>query len=504
MLGEIKQLVRKDPRVQLILLFGLIIQVITSITAIGFYHPDQHFSVIEFSSYQLGEENGADAVWEFENFVRQTIQVYLFSAYHLALKFLGIGDGYLQLTILRIIQSVVVWAVFNLLAIHYFKTERTKVLYSVLLILNFSWWYPYVRTLFCSEILSSVFFFGTIFLYDLKKDKNPGFIFLALIGFLLCLSFFLRFQMGFAIAGFGIWMLVFEKKYSRILPMAFGFLICFIINLSLDSKFYEEIVIIPYNYFHANIIGGRASSFGTSSFLRYIGLLILTITAPPFSIILFYYAIKAIFKKYNHPVIISTILFIVAHCMVGHKEERFLFPVFNILPVIVGWGLPDLLKFYENCRKAIRYFLKVLLIITVGLNMFVLIVMSLTPYSQTVYFTYLLKGYFKNNSASLYCLDRTPFETISKVPLVYYRRESPNLNLIRIKNNDSARHLTGENIFIATTFNQIKNDQGLLDSLGYKPVIYSSKLLWNIDEFLHSKKLPPIDDIWVLYKRNGK
>ena len=41
----------------------------------------------------------------------------------------------------------------------------------------------------------------------------------------------------------------------------------------------------------------------------------------------------------------------------------------------------------------------------------------------------------------------------------------------------------------------------MLDSLGYKPVRYSSKFLWNINEFLASKKLNTINDIWVLYKK---
>jgi hypothetical protein len=40
-----------------------------------------------------------------------------------------------------------------------------------------------------------------------------------------------------------------------------------------------------------------------------------------------------------------------------------------------------------------------------------------------------------------------------------------------------------------------------LEKSGYRPVCYSSELLWGINEFLHSKDLSTINDIWVLYKK---
>ena len=42
------------------------------------------------------------------------------------------------------------------------KKEPPKILYAVLLILNFSWIFPYTRTLYSSEMLSGLFFFGAI------------------------------------------------------------------------------------------------------------------------------------------------------------------------------------------------------------------------------------------------------------------------------------------------------------------------------------------------------
>jgi phosphatidylinositol glycan class B len=158
MLNEIKKLVQKDPKLQLLLFGALIVQLVTCITAVGFFQPDQHFQVIEFSSFQLHKASGATHVWELNDFVRPTLQVYLFSAYSIICGFLNINDPYLQLTILRIILGIKMFIIFNLITIYYLKNENRKVLYYALLILNFSWLFPYIRTLFSSEILSSIVF----------------------------------------------------------------------------------------------------------------------------------------------------------------------------------------------------------------------------------------------------------------------------------------------------------------------------------------------------------
>ena len=501
MFAEIKRIVQKDRKVQLILAGGLVIQLITCFTAIGFYHPDQHFSIIEFSSWQLGKESGVSYVWEFDHHVRPSLQVHLFSAYYTICTFFGIQDPYAQLTILRVILGLAMLTVFNLLSLYYFKNEKPKVLYSVLLIMNFSWMLPYTRTLFNSEIASSLFLFGTFFLYEIKKDKSPGWLFLMLIGFLFGLSFYFRFQMGFAIAGFGLWMLFVEKKYSRILPIAAGFTIAVLLNTYLDYRLYGEWSLTPYEYFYSNINEGRAAQFGTSSFVRYIGLLIAVITAPPLSLILFYYGCKAIVKKYRQPVCIAVLLFIVSHCLVAHKEERFLFPVFNALPLVVGFGLPYLFDYYERCRKWIAVLFKTALIITIVLNTAVLILFAIIPYSQSVYFTSQLKNEFNGQPVTIYYLFRSPYTTPGGSPLVFYKKEARNLELKKVTYMDSVRSLNGHDIFLAVTYNDLKQGRSMLDSLGYKPVRYSSKFLWNINEFLASKKLNTINDIWVLYKK---
>jgi phosphatidylinositol glycan class B len=350
-------------------------------------------------------------------------------------------------------------------------------------------------------MLSGLFFFGTLFLYDIKKDKNPSFLFLTLLGFLICLSFYFRFQIGLAITGFGIWFLLFEKKYAAILPLILGFSVGFIFNTYLDYLFYNELVFTPVRYFDWNIILDKASEYGRSGFIKYIALLIAVITVPPFSLILFYYGLKTIFKRYSQPVIIPVVLFILGHCLIGHKEDRFLYPVFSSLPIIVGLGIPELVIFYTFCKKWIAFLLKTALIFTIILNTVVLILFTTIPYSQTIYFSKILKNKFNNRPVTIYSTFRTPFETKSGIPMAFYKKGTENLEFIKISDIDSFRNISGNNVFITTTFNESKYRRPMFDSLGYIPVVYSSKILWNINEFLFSKNITTINDAWILYKK---
>ncbi len=131
--------------------------------------------------------------------------------------------------------------------------------------------------------------------------------------------------------------------------------------------------------------------------------------------------------------------------------------------------------------------------------MIILVLFMFNPYSQTVEFSRKLKHDFKNTAITVSCISRTPFETQSNLPMVFYKRNVPNISIEKVSTNDSLRYL--KTTYVATTFNQIKNNMPLMDSLGYKPVLYSSGLLWNLNEYLFSKKINTINDIWVLYKK---
>lgn len=504
MLQEIKRILHNDRRLFWVVVAGFIIQVITSLVQIGVSSADQHFQIVEFSMYQLGKPNGAVQVWEINNFVRPTLQVYLFSGYHLLCNLFRITDPYTQLTILRVILGIVMFVVFNLMAFHYFRKAAGNTLLYVLILLNFTWVLPYTRTLFSSEMMSSLFFFGTLLLYDYYKDRDPGYKLLALVGFLFCLSFYFRFQAAFGMAGVAVWLLFFEKKYKHIIPLALGFIVGIALNVLLDYAFYKEWVFTPYTYFYANIIDGRADYFGRSSFLRYIGLILLVTPAPLLSFVFFFYLLKTSVKQYANPVVLSVVLFIVFHSMVGHKEERFLFPVFNAFPLMIGWSIPSINNLFSSGRRWLSVALALVIGITLFVNILLLTVMTFVPYSQTIMFSRKLKETFSGKQQAIYCIGQAPFETPSGNQMEFYKMAARNISITQSKKFDSAALRQANPTYLTASYNSVKDHFGILQKMGYRPVMSSSSLLWGVNEFLHSRKINTINEIWMLYEKKNK
>ncbi|QJD79495.1 glycosyltransferase family protein [Spirosoma rhododendri] len=485
-----------DARTNRLLLIAFVVQLVFCLTQVGFLHPDQHFQLIEFSSWQLGEPSGAGSVWELKSHIRPTVQVYIFSGFVVLCRTVGITDAYTQLTILRVLFGMGVLLVFNRLALHYFRSDR-KALFWVLLLLNFSWSLPYVRTLFSSELASSVVFFGAILIYERRRER-VGAVFL--VGLLFSLAFYLRFQMAFGLVGFGLWLLMIEKGYSRLLPMAAGFVLGVLINTALDYQFYHQLVYTPYDYFRVNILEGKAAEFGTAPFYWYIVMLALVVGAPPVSLVLFYYSLKSSPAHLRQPLLWVVAFFVLGHCLVGHKEERFLFPVINAMPIIAGWGLPAFSAYYQRASAGIRLTIRGVIYVSVALNVLILVLfLILNPYYQLIEFGRKLNNRFSGETATIYCLHRTPFETESHLPLTFYRKSVPNLTLVPVQTIDSVRYLN--HAWLATTYNDAKGRMGLLDSLGYKPQLYSSTPLWQVNTRLDANKANTINEIWVLYRK---
>ena len=89
----------------------------------------------------------------------------------------------------------------------------------------------------------------------------------------------------------------------------------------------------PYGYFVANLLEGVAKSFGTSPFYAYFYLLLQN----PFAPLALYceaVAIVAVVRNPRHPLAWAVAAFVLAHAAIGHKEDRFLFPLFPFLVVL--------------------------------------------------------------------------------------------------------------------------------------------------------------------------
>jgi hypothetical protein len=142
--------------------------------------------------------------------------------------------------------------------------------------------------------------------------------------------------------------------------------------------------------------------------------------------------------------------------------------------------------------------------LSVLLNIFGLFLLLFhNPRTQLIGFTSKLNSQFNKNSAhsTIYCAGRNPFITSSNLPITFYANAFKNTEIAMIDNADSIRQINKEHFYLATTFRVIKNQRGMIDSLGLKPVFYSSDLLWKINDFFHTQKMNDVSEVWVLYKK---
>jgi phosphatidylinositol glycan class B len=491
--------IKQSKKLQLILFSGLIIQLIFCFTSVGYFHPDQHFQIIEFSSFQLKEANATKDIWELSSNIRPTLQVYLFSAFKLFCFAISIENPFYQLTILRFLQGVTFFIAFNMIAFYVCNTKPERTLIITILLLNFSWFLPYSRTLFSSEMVSALVFFPALAFFHHCYLSNKTHLYNSVFtGFLLAASFFLRFQIAFAITGFAIWILVFEKQFKISIYLLIGFVIGTATNIFLDYNFYHKLAFTPYLYFKVNILDGVAASFGEKNFVFYIGVLSAIVGAPLISIFLLYNYVKTCIQQFNHPLILSTLIFILGHFIIGHKEDRFMFTIICMIPMLLALN-DNAYDFLSTSYKWKKIIIPILVFST-GLNFILLILFIFNPYSQTIHFEDILSSKISSEQTKVYCYQRTPLETESHLPLVYYRKGFKNIEFITIHNIDSVMHLLSKPLLLASTFNDIKDKFGMIESLGYKPQHYSSLMLWNLNMFLRRKNVNTINDIWILYK----
>jgi phosphatidylinositol glycan class B len=350
----------------------------------GFFHEDEHFQLIEFANYKMGNVEAADLPWEFAEKMRPTFQVGMVYVVLNLLHAAGIHDPFTATTVLRVIAAIL-----SFMALYTFfnryKPELIKKqsVYWFAALSFFLWYVPFISVRFSSEAFGTLFFLFAIAFYHVPGYKKTGLFHYLLVGLFLGLSFISRFQMGFMILGIGLWVLFIRKEPIKNIGVIFlGFALSFGVGMLCDYWFYGEWVLSAYHYFYQNLVENKAAGFGTSPVWFYAQNTPLFVF-PLFGIIIVPCIIGFFIKHPRHLFTWILIPFLLIHHLIGHKEMRFLFPVAPFIPFIIIIMLEK--------WKQLRYvqFLKYPFWV---LNIVFLIIMSCKPaYDNVGVFKYLYR-----------------------------------------------------------------------------------------------------------------
>ncbi len=422
---------------KIIVILAAVVYIITAFNSHGFYHADEQYQIIEFAGLKLGTHTPVDLAWEFKAQIRPALQPISCFVLLKSFDYFNISNPYSQAFLLRLLS-----AIFAILIISFF-VQNTKdriiskrVQTGYYLLSFFLWFIPVISVRVSSETWSGLFFLLSLacFFNDSNKKIKP-----VLFGLTLGVSFLLRFQIAFAVVGFGFWLVIVNhSKLNYLIKIIASFCAVVFLGFLLDIWFYGEIVFTPWYYF-ISIIESGGDGFGSSPWYFY---LLKLLSYPSYFVgipIVLSIVLLIIFKPKSF-LLWSIIPYILIHSFVPHKEERFLFPIVFLFPIILIEGYLIITKIITN-RGLIKAFNIVLVSIFVSVNLIGLIAMAqkAAGLGRMEITKYIHDNYGDKKINLVHCSWADPYNPWEGLPIRFYLEDS--MTEYRIENlcelNDS-------------------------------------------------------------------
>jgi GPI mannosyltransferase 3 len=433
-----------------------VVYIVAAVFSTGFFHPDEHFQIVEFAEYISGRNSAIDMAWEFEAQIRPAAQPIIAYLVISTTRYLISTDPYCISFILRLVAGAL-----SLFAIRFFisttKNSIPQHFRTYYYFLSYLLWFlPFANVRFSSECFSGLSALVAV-AFVFSKVKHRYYF----TGLFLGLAFIFRFQTAVLSIGFICWMYAIEKfKFKEIFKVLTGIFVIIIIGTILDSLFYGNFVITPLNYFRANIIDHVASNYGTApwyfysqEYYKFLGL--------PMSVAIVISLLIALFN-YRSFLIWIILPFILIHIITPHKEVRFLFPLVNFLPLLMTNAF---LALYQNQSSVLKFLKPTITFFAILLALINVIVLSFAIFSPAdgigrANMTSAIHHDYKGQQIDLWIGASNPYQPIL-LPQHFYEDKNVQIRLLdtakTIPTNQSKKAL-----FIVTEFSKSKYSNILL------------------------------------------
>jgi phosphatidylinositol glycan class B len=340
---------RHNPYIKLGLLALLLGHGIAAFTSFGFHHPDEHFQILEWANYFVGNTpDGSHLPWEFAAQIRPWFQPMIHAFFIKLFTALGIYEPFSAAVFFRLAYAFAnIW---SLLALWNHFQKKYNLSEKWFLVLGSMWFFPYIHVRTSSENLAGIF---TSFAL-LSLVKSPASFFKA--GLLFGFAFITRNQIALGLAGIAAALLIRDRGIRKGHWILFGgFLIPVGIGTLLDRWGYGSWVFTPYLYYKVNIVQNVAATFNPYPWYQY---LIWILELLPFiSIPLFYGMLRFCFRDRLNLFGWFSLSFFILHWFITNKEYRFLFPILNFVPLMA-------FAYFQNQSKLTRFGSKPILLVS--------------------------------------------------------------------------------------------------------------------------------------------
>lgn len=480
-------------------IFGLLLYITTAWFSVGFHHPDEHYQILEFSNYKLQKTTANELPWEFASQIRAALQPFITYFGIKTFNTIGIRDPFIITFIFRLIMALFSWLIIcKLILLHLpnFITPQGKKTFVLLSL--FLWFIPYISVRYSSETTSALSFLWALYFISKPPQsvKNENISFL-IAGCLLALSFFFRFQLAFAIIGLFFWLWQIKKiSLKNWLYLLASLVLTTFVCVCIDYWFYNQWILTAYNYFKVNILQNVAANYGVLPWWGYFKLFFET-AVPPISLVLLFFLLKGIRVEKKHVYTFILIPFLVFHSIIGHKEIRFLFPMYFEFSFLVCMAIDFYIQKYSHSRylNYVKYSYRFL----VALNVLILCYRTFSPANENIPFLKFANNHFSSKNTIL-CQRQYLFKLTDSIHTNFYNPKRIKELLFNDEKeiNNYIINSTDDSFIIFT--NKVKLDT-LLDDYKYKRIftLYPEWILrFNINDW---QSRANISSFYVLYKK---
>ncbi len=355
------------------------------------YWPDEHFSIIEFAAYKMGTVSPDEMDWIFGSRIRSSFQPFIAFYVIRTLQSISIGDPYIQAFVLRLLTaflSVFSIRFFTIAARGMVRPENHR---AFLLLSYFIWFLPLVNVRFMSEPWSGIMLLNALAILMNKNFRNQQYFF---VGGILGLSYLCRYQSAFFALGLFLWLIFIRKEKIHNLAKLFASgLVVLLFGAFIDLWLYGELVFTSWNYFYVNLVEDVASIYGTEAWWNYF-YSIFRFGFFPISVPIIISFLLLIFKKPLNIFIWTILPFFIVHSIIPHKELRFVFPVINLVPIILILAYQELNWDPGKWKKPRRLALRTITWILIAINCIGIVTVSLKPANNVTTITHHIRKHY--------------------------------------------------------------------------------------------------------------
>lgn len=319
---------------------------VCAIFSSGTHDADEYFQIVEFAGVKLSLSDPAGLPWEYAKEMRPWLQPAVYVGVARAAGALGIHRPMTLLFLFRLVTAIFAWSALWTLVVagrRWIESESDRRrLYSIAALL---WLLPFAGVRTSGETFAAAalcFGIAALAWRESLRGRGAGFGLALLGGFAFALCFDFRYASGVMAAGAGLFYLVYGK--DRVLLFA-GLLVGALVALAAavlsDWWGYGHVTFPVYSYLYQNFVLGRAGQiFGTAPFYAYLYLPLQEANLmAPLVLALMLTTLAAWFARARNVLTWASAPYVVLLCCIGHKEARFLFPLFPLLPFFVVFAL---------------------------------------------------------------------------------------------------------------------------------------------------------------------